>query len=158
MEMIETVGVYMAEQDIVRQYQVYPAIETVKVMIIDRLKVLFDGINILFQNKIQSRKDDEIIALVKSTTISLYLMLKPKIIEYITLKEKTGTVDKMTQELGNTIQRIETSIANPSAMTIEDAIYYADIINIFCHDYGVTRITYFAGTVVPAEKDIYKVV
>ena len=146
-----------ADQEVVRMYNVLPAIEQTKILIIERLKVLFDGINVLFQNKMQNRKDDEIIGLVKSTTISLYLMLKPKIVEYINQIEKIQANSPVSQELARMIQKIEVSIANPSAMTIEDALYYADIINIFCHEYGITRITYFAGTMTPPEKDIYKV-
>jgi len=142
--------------DVVKMYSVLPAIEQTKILIIERLRVLFDGINILFQNKMMQRKDDEVISLVKSTTISLYLMLKPKMVEYLQQRAKIGAEDVLTQELAKAITRIEGSIANPSAMTIEDALYYADIINIFCHDYGITKITYFAGTTVPSDRDIYK--
>ena len=62
-------------QDVVRMYNVLPAIEQTKILIIERLKVLFDGVNLLFQNKILGKKDNEIIALVKATAISLYLLL-----------------------------------------------------------------------------------
>ena len=146
-----------ADQEVVRMYNVLPAIEQTKILIIERLKVLFDGINVLFQNKMQNRKDDEIIGLVKATTISLYLMLKPKIVEYITQLEKVSPNSPVSQELVRMIQKIEVSIANPNSMTIEDALYYADIINIFCHEYGITRITYFTGTMTPPDKDIYRV-
>lgn len=143
-------------QDVVRMYNVLPAIEQTKILIIERLKVLFDGINVLFQNKMLMRKDNEIIALVKSTTISLYLLLKPKMVEYIKSKEKFKKMDRVTREIEGMIRRIETSISNPSAMTIEDALYYADVINIFCHEYGITKITYFAGTGTTSKDDIYK--
>lgn len=152
----------MADEQVVRMYNVLPAIEQTKILIIERLKILFDAINILFQNKFMSKKDEEIIALVKATAISIYLMLKPKIVEYIEQKIKIfpGALqsDMMTKELSNMITRIESSISNPSAMSIEDALYYSDVINIFCHDYGITRITYFSGTMnVPDEKSIYNV-
>jgi hypothetical protein len=140
-------------------YNVLPAIEQTKILIIERLKVLFDSINILFQNKIQSRKDNEIIALTKATTISLYLMLKPKMVDFIRQKTRMKIKDPFVDELSDTIKRIEKSIANPSSMTIEDALFYADMINIFCHDYGVTKITYFAGTAATGsgKGDIYNV-
>jgi len=144
------------DQEVVRTYTVLPAIEQTKIVIIDRLKVLFDAINVLFQNKIQNRKDDEIIALVKSTSISLYLFLKPKMVEYVQQKERLSQNDEMNKVFKEMIGRIESSIANPSQMTIEDVLYYADVINIFCHDYGITRVTYFSGTSTPTEKDIYK--
>jgi len=143
-------------QNVMRTYNVLPAIEQTKILIIERLKVLFDGINILFQNKIMTRKDDEIIALVKATTISLYLMLKPKMIEYLSTKEKSKSKSIVTREVEAMIIRIEQSITNPSGMSIEDALYYADIINIFCHEYGVTKITYFSGTTTKSNEDIYK--
>lgn len=143
-------------QNVIRTYNVLPAIEQTKILIIERLKVLFDAINILFQNKMMTRKDDEVIALVKATSISLYLMLKPKMVEYLNAKEKVKYKSIVTQELENMMQRIEQSIANPSSMSIEDALYYADVINIFCHEYGVTKITYFAGTTTKASEDIYK--
>ncbi len=146
-----------SDQEVVRMYNVLPAIEQTKILIIERLKVLFDGINVLFQNKMLNRKDDEIIGLVKSTTISLYLMLKPKIVEYITQLEKISPNSPVSMELVKMIQKIEATIANPNSMTIEDALYYADIINIFCHEYGITRITYFTGTMTPPDKDIYRV-
>jgi hypothetical protein len=145
------------QQDVVRMYNVLPAIEQTKILIIERLKVLFDGINILFQNKINNRKDDEVIALVKATTISLYFMLKPKMIEHIAQREKIGYHDTMTEELKKMIGRIESTIQNPSQMSVEDALYFADIINVFCHEYGITRITYFAGTTTAASQDIYKI-
>jgi len=152
----------MADDQVVRMYNVLPAIEQTKILIIERLKILFDGINILFQNKLMSKKDEEIIALVKATSISIYLMLKPKIVEYveqrIRIRPDALQSDMMIKELTKMITKIESSIANPSAMTIEDALYYSDVINIFCHDYGITRITYFSGTVsVPDEKSIYNV-
>jgi hypothetical protein len=125
-------------------------------MIIDRLKTLFDAINVLFQNKIQNRKDDEMIALVKATTISLYLTLKPKMFEYIQQKDKLGQGDDVSNAIKEMITRIERSISNPSQMNIDDALYYADVINIFCHDYGITKVTYFAGTSTPADRDVYK--
>lgn len=150
----------MADGEIVRTYNVLPAIEQTKIYIIDNLKILFNSINVLFQNKIQSKKDDEVIAVVKSTAISLYLMLKPKIAEHIDQKIKVypGAVesDPMIKELVNMIRKIEVSILNPGAMSIEDALYYADVLNIFCHDYGVTRITYFSGTT-NTEKSIYNI-
>jgi len=143
-------------QNVTRAYNVLPAIEQTKILIIDRLKVLFDGINVLFQNKMMARKDEEVIALVKATSISLYLMLKPKMVEYLITKEKSKIKSTAVIEVANMIQKIEQSIANPSEMSIEDALYYADVINIFCHEYGVTRITYFAGTTTKSNEDIYK--
>ena len=152
----------MPDDQVVRMYNVLPAIEQTKILIIERLKILFDAVNILFQNKFMSKKDEEIIALLKATSISLYLMLKPKIVEYVEQKIKINpnalASDLMVKELTKMISKIEASIANPSAMTIEDALYYSDVINIFCHDYGITRVTYFSGTTtVPDEKSIYSV-
>jgi len=152
----------MADENVVRMYNVLPAIEQTKILIIERLKILFDAVNILFQNKLMSKKDEEIIALVKATAISMYLMLRPKIVESIEQKIRVNhnalETDMMAKELSKMITKIESSIANPSAMTIEDALYYADVINIFCHDYGITRITYFSGTMnVPEERSIYNV-
>ena len=145
------------QEDVSRVYNVLPAIEQTKLIILEKLNILFTNINVLFSNKFQSKKDEDVISAVKSTSITLYLMLKPKIIEYIRQKEKIGASDVVSQELSRMIQKIESSLTNPSTMSIEDAIYYADVLNIFCHEYGVTKITYFAGTVTSQEKDIYKV-
>lgn len=130
--------------------------EQTKVLIIERLKVLFDAINVLFQNKLTNRRDDEVIALVKSTTISIYFMLKPKISEYIDQKRKLGAMNEMAQSFVTLIEKMDSTITNPSLMQIEDALYVAEVLNIFCHEYGVTRITYFTGTATPSEKDIYR--
>lgn len=137
------------EEEVVKQYAVYPAIEQTKLLIIERLKILFDAINILFQNKLTNRKDDEVIAMVKSTTISIYLMIKPKIIEYLQEKRKVMKdieKDPILKSLLTATEEMEKAIKSPSEMKIDDAIYFADILNIFCHEYGITRISFFAGT------------
>lgn len=146
-------------EEVTKQYGVFPAIEQTKLLIIERLRILFDSINILFQNRMMGRKDDEVISLVKSTTISLYLMIKPKIIEYLKDKSKFKKVeeDPVLSALLKASQEIEKVIQNPSEMSIDDAIYFADAINIFCHEYGITKITYFVGTAKKPEDDIYTI-
>lgn len=139
----------VVEEEVVKQYSVYPAIEQTKLLIIERLKILFDAINILFQNKLMNRKDDEVIAMVKSTTISIYLMIKPKIIEYLQERKKVlKDIDKdpIAKSLLIATDEIEKAIKSPSEMKIEDAIYFADVLNIFCHEYGITKISFFSGT------------
>jgi hypothetical protein len=141
--------------EVVRSYEVFPAVEQTKLLIIERLKILFDAINILFQNKMMGRKGDEIISMVKSTAISLYLLLKPKIIEYINRKHSEKSKDSFVQELNDMIEKIESLISSPSELKIEDALYISDVLNIFCHEYGITKITYFAGTTKVGD-DVYE--
>lgn len=142
-------------EEVIRTYSVLPAIEQTKLLIIDKLKLLFDSINILYQNKLMNKKDDEIIAIVKSTTISLYIMLKPKMLEYISQHKRLGS--SFAKALENAIPDMDALLSNPSNMGIENALWMASIINAFCHEYGITKITYFSGTAIPKDKDIYKI-
>jgi len=85
-------------------------------------------------------------------------LLKPKINEHIVkiqkFKSKTSTIPpNILQSLFGLDKMIEA----PSQLTVENAITYADIINLFCHEYGITKITYFAGTAISKESDIYKI-
>lgn len=142
-------------EEVIKTYSVLPAIEQTKLLIIEKLKLLFDSINILYQNKLLNKKDDEIIAITKSTTISLYLMLKPKMLEYINQHKRFGS--NFAKALENAIPEMDALLSNPSSMGIENALWMASVINVFCHEYGITKITYFSGTATPKDKDIYKI-
>lgn len=103
----------------------------------------------MFKNQLTGRTDIEIIALVKSSVFSLYLLLKPKIFEYA----KKLTSNKFSKEeslspdsLTTLTQHLDRFLLDPSKLSIEQTIQFADIINLFCHEYGITRITYFIGS------------
>ncbi|MEM5868283.1 MAG: hypothetical protein QXG39_10245 [Candidatus Aenigmatarchaeota archaeon] len=140
--------------DVKRVYQAVPAIEQMKLLIIQKLNILYDSILLLFQNKMINRQDDEVVALVKSSVVSLYLLLKPKILEYYKNYKELET-NILTKEQIETIFTLDNYILNPSKLTIKDAIIYADYLNAFCQEYGITKLTYFAGTT--KESDIYQV-
>lgn len=136
------------ESEVVKQYQVLPAIEQTKIMIIKQLTLLFDTVNILLQQRILGGgKDEEVISLVKATTLSLYMILKPKIREHILTREQFAQGSEQTSiELMKELSNLDESLRQPTKFTIEDALKYSDLINLFCHEYGITKITYFAGT------------
>jgi len=139
-----------ASDEVTRQYSVYPAIEQTKLMIISKINLMFDIVNRIVQDQILGRKDEEVIALLKSTVISIYILLKPKIVEYQTQMSKYNSSNNiMSKEMFSQILSLDEKLRNPSNFSIMDAIAYADILNLFCHEYGVTKITYFAGTIKP---------
>jgi hypothetical protein len=137
-------------QALQRQYTVLPAIEQTKLMVLEKLRVLYDGVALLFYSKMREKRDDDVTALLKSNLIAVYLFLKPKIREYV---NKTKPIpEEFTRLL-----KLEDYILNPSDLTVEKTLEYIDLINIFCHEYGVTRITYFTGTTGGGGVDTYSI-
>ena len=126
-------------QALQRQYTVLPAIEQTKLMVLEKLRALYDGVALLFYHQMREKRDDDVTALLKSNLIAVYLFLKPKIREYTT-KTKPSPVEFIK------LLKLDDFIFNPSELTVEKTLEFIDLINIFCHDYGVTRITYFTGT------------
>lgn len=146
----------MADPEVMRQYQVLPAIEQTKSMIIYQLNILFNNINTLIYQRIYGVKDEETIAVVKSTVLTLYIMLKPKITEHISSKKSFITKEEDRIHLASIEElfNLDKLIRTPTEFKIEDAIKYSDLLNFFCHDYKITSITYFAGTQMKSEQDI----
>jgi hypothetical protein len=134
-----------------RQYNVLPAIEQTKILIINKLSILFDAINNLMQTRMMGKLDNEMASIVKSTTITLYILLKPKIVDYIESNKKIIGMSSEQQDKISSLKslyNINDCFKKRTSLEVEDAINYADIINLFCHEYGITRIQYFAGTTI----------
>ena len=138
----------MAEQEVIRQYQALPAIEQTKLIILNQLNVLFNSVNSLIQIRLLNRIDDEVTSAVKSSLITIYMMLKPKIREHILAKSKLNLNNDERDAIESlmSLVKLDEYMLSPTQLSIEDSLKFADIINLFCHEYGVTRITFFSGT------------
>lgn len=146
--------------EVYKEFRVLPAIEQTKILIIDKLKMLFDAITVMFQNKELNKIDKEIISLVQASEMTLYMILKPKIYEYVAKLESQlinnpnqSEIQKVMLESFKSLLVMDNFLMNPTSFDITKVIIYADIINLFCHEYGITKITYFGGT--RPERDIY---